>query len=56
MGNIGMPELVVILLIALLLFGAGRLPQIARSIGQSLKEFKKAFKDVEKDSEDAKKS
>jgi TatA/E family protein of Tat protein translocase len=47
--NIGFPELVVVLLIVLLLFGAGRLPEIARSIGKSIHELKKGFKDVDED-------
>lgn len=45
-GNIGGWEVVLILALALLLFGAKRLPEIARSLGKSLKEFKKATKDV----------
>jgi sec-independent protein translocase protein TatA len=47
MGRIGLPELLVILFIVLLLFGAKKLPQISRSIGQSLKEFKKGIKEAE---------
>ncbi len=49
MGRIGMPELLVILVIVLLIFGASKLPQIARSLGQGIKEFKKAFTGKEKD-------
>ena len=41
----GPGELVIILLIVLLLFGASRIPQIARSLGEAMKEFKKASKD-----------
>jgi sec-independent protein translocase protein TatA len=41
----GPGELVVILLIVLLLFGGSRIPQIARSLGEAIKEFKKASKD-----------
>jgi sec-independent protein translocase protein TatA len=52
--NIGFPELLVILLIVLLLFGAARLPEIARSLGKSIHEFKKGIKEVEKDVEEVK--
>jgi sec-independent protein translocase protein TatA len=39
--NIGWPEILLILLVVLLLFGAKRLPDLARSLGKSLNEFKK---------------
>ncbi|MCM8800883.1 MAG: twin-arginine translocase TatA/TatE family subunit [Candidatus Omnitrophica bacterium] len=48
MGRIGLPELLVILVIILLLFGANRIPQIARSIAEGIKEFKKAITGKEK--------
>ena len=42
MFGLGMPELVVILVIALLVFGAGRLPEIGSSLGKAIKGFKEA--------------
>jgi sec-independent protein translocase protein TatA len=45
MPNIGLPELIIILVILLLLFGAKKLPELARSLGTSAKEVKKAMKD-----------
>jgi sec-independent protein translocase protein TatA len=45
MGRIGMPELIIILLIILLLFGGAKLPQLAKSLGESIKEFKKSMND-----------
>jgi sec-independent protein translocase protein TatA len=42
LGSIGMGEMMVILLVVLLLFGAKRLPEIARALGGSIFEFKKA--------------
>jgi len=45
-GPIGWPEIIGILIIALLLFGAKRLPEIGRSMGKAIREFKKSFKDV----------
>jgi sec-independent protein translocase protein TatA len=40
MGNIGAPEIILLLLLALLLFGAKRLPEIGRSLGSGMREFK----------------
>ena len=54
--NIGLPELLVILLIVLLLFGAKRLPEITRGLGKSIHEFKKGIKDIEHDVNETKKS
>lgn len=42
--SIGMPEVLVILLVALLFFGPKKLPELARAMGQSIKEFKKSMK------------
>ena len=44
MFNIGWPELVLILFVCLLIFGAGRLPEISRQLGKAIQEFKKALK------------
>ena len=41
-GGFGLPEIILILFIVLLLFGATRLPQLARSMGSAIKEFRKA--------------
>lgn len=49
MFKFGMGELVVIFLIILLLFGAAKLPEIARALGKSIKEFKKAGKEIKSD-------
>lgn len=46
-GSLGMPELVIILVIVLLIFGAGKIPEIARSLGKGIKEFKKAGKEID---------
>jgi sec-independent protein translocase protein TatA len=45
MFGLGSQELLVILVIVLILFGANRLPQLARSLGSSMKEFKKGIDD-----------
>ena len=45
--GLGTPELVVILFILLLLFGAAKLPQLARSLGSSMKELRKGMHDDE---------
>jgi sec-independent protein translocase protein TatA len=44
MGSIGFPELVVILVIVLVIFGGGKLPAIGDALGQSIRNFKRAAK------------
>lgn len=43
MGGVGAPELLIVLVIALVLFGGAKLPKLARSLGQAQKEFKKGL-------------
>ena len=52
MSNIGFGELVVILLILLLIFGARKLPEIGRSIGRTVSEFKKGMRGDDADKKD----
>ena len=42
MFGIGMPELIIILIIILIIFGAGKLPEIGNALGKSIRNFKKA--------------
>lgn len=46
-GNIGMWELLLILFVVLLLFGAKRLPELAGSLGKGIREFKSSLKEVD---------
>lgn len=54
MFGIGLSELLVILLVCLLLFGANRLPEIGKSLGEGIREFKRAVKDAADDTPKAK--
>jgi sec-independent protein translocase protein TatA len=51
-GSIGMPELVIILVIALIIFGPRKLPELGRSLGKSIGEFKKASNELRSTLED----
>ncbi len=46
MGSIGAPELIILFLVVLLVFGAKRIPEIARGLGKGIREFKSATKDI----------
>jgi sec-independent protein translocase protein TatA len=48
MFGIGMPELIIILVIALLFFGPGKLPQVGSSIGKAIRDFKGSMNDSER--------
>ena len=47
LGSIGMPELIIIFVIALIIFGPRKLPELGKSLGRSLNEFKKASNDLQ---------
>jgi TatA/E family protein of Tat protein translocase len=47
-GSIGMPELIIILVVALIIFGPRKLPELGRSLGRSLGEFKKASNELQR--------
>ena len=49
--NIGGPEVLIVLVVVLLLFGAAKLPQLARSLGASAKEFRKGVEEGAEDDE-----
>lgn len=52
-ATVGAPELIIILVVVLLLFGASKLPQLARSLGASAKELRKGFEEDDESEEDA---
>jgi sec-independent protein translocase protein TatA len=52
--GIGAPELIIILVILLLLFGAKKLPEMARSVGKSTREFKKGMAEAASDEDEEK--
>ncbi len=52
LGSIGMPELILIFVVALLVFGPKKLPELGKSLGRGLAEFKRASEDLKKTIED----
>jgi sec-independent protein translocase protein TatA len=53
MSSIGLPEIAIVLLIVLVIFGPKRLPQLGRSLGSGMREFKDAVTGKNKDDDDA---
>ena len=49
LGRVGIPELIIILMIIILIFGANRLPEIGRGIGKGIRNFKDATKEAAED-------
>ena len=57
MPNLGLPELLVIFVIVVLIFGAGKIPQLGKGLGEGIKNFKNAMRDGQTtDSKDASKN
>jgi len=51
MPNIGLPGLILVLILALIIFGPSKLPQLGKAVGQTLKEFKTSTRDIINDDE-----
>lgn len=56
MGSLGAPELIIVLVVILVLFGGSKLPKLARSLGEAQNEFKKGLQTSDDDAEDEKPS
>jgi len=54
-GSLGLPELLLILLIVIVIFGAGKLPQLGKGLGEGIKNFKESVKGDEANKKDEKK-
>jgi len=52
-SSFGAPEILIIAVVILLLFGAKRIPELARGLGQGIKEFRQASNDIKKEIEDS---
>ena len=52
-GNIGLPEILVVLVIALIIFGPKRLPELGRSVGKGIREFRSSISGDSKDEDPA---
>jgi sec-independent protein translocase protein TatA len=47
MGNLGTPEIILILLVILIFFGAKKIPELAQGLGKGIREFRKAARDIQ---------
>lgn len=56
MFNAGPTEIIVVAIVILVLFGAKRIPELARGLGQGIKEFRQASKDIKKEIEESSKN
>jgi len=56
LGGIGSTELIVIFLVILIFFGANKIPELARGLGQGMNEFKKASSNIKREIDEGKKS
>ena len=54
MGNLGVPELLLILLVILVFFGSKKIPELAQGLGKGIREFKKATREIQSDDDDKK--
>ncbi|WP_020402201.1 Sec-independent protein translocase subunit TatA/TatB [Gracilimonas tropica] len=52
-SSLGAPEILIIAIVVLVLFGAKRIPELARGLGQGIKEFRQASNDIKKEIEDS---
>lgn len=51
MPHLGVPELLIILLIIIIIFGVGKLPELGKALGKSIREFRKATSDLDEEEE-----
>ena len=54
LGNVGTTELILVLLIVLIIFGVGKLPQIGGALGSAIRDFRKAQKEIDNTIEEVK--